>query len=155
MTSHTQSPSGKVWESPGAAAAASQLARAAFPVGRLVVVDWITLHSRLMLNTRLCRIQVQATCTTHSESSTGYMYNTHTQWVKYWLHVQHTHSESSDGYMYNTVSQVMATCTTHTHSESSDGYTHNTHTVSQVMATCTTHTHSESSDGYMYNTHTE
>jgi len=59
-------------------------------------------------------------------SSPGYMYNTvsqvmatcttHTQWVKWWLHVQHTH----------TVSQVMATCTTHT--------------VSQVMATCTTHT---------------
>ena len=59
-----------LWESPGLwqrlpPATSDQLARASFPVGRLVVIDGVALHGRLMLNARLSRVQVQ---TAHNNS---------------------------------------------------------------------------------------
>ena len=43
------------------AATTDKLAGASFPVGRLVIVDWVALDGRLMLHARLRRVQVQTT----------------------------------------------------------------------------------------------
>jgi len=59
--SHDTNSPGKPREAAAAVADGDKLAGASFAVRRLVIVDWIALHGRLVLHARLSSIQVQAT----------------------------------------------------------------------------------------------